>query len=73
MPVDVPLTAFGVEDPEADALLPFLKTMEARAKYTAYRLGLDPNVVLQNMLAGKMPFLAKGGAVKKRKFAVKRK
>jgi hypothetical protein len=44
---------------------PFLKTFEARVRYTADRLGLPPEVVLEEMLKGKTPLLAKGGLVEK--------
>ena len=47
--------------------------MEARVKYTADRLGVDPKTVLKGVMSGKTPLLAKGGPVKKSKFAVKRK
>lgn len=42
---------------------PFLGTFEARARYTADRLGMDPDVVLDMMLKGEIPFLAEGGSV----------
>ena len=52
---------------------PFLGTMEARVRYTADRLGMDPDVVLEMMLKGEIPLLAEGGAVDREKLAVKRK
>lgn len=42
---------------------PFLGTFEARVRYTADRLGMDPEVVLDMMLKGEIPLLAEGGAV----------
>jgi hypothetical protein len=50
---------------------PFLKTFEARVRYTADRLGLPPDVVLEEMLKGKTPLLAKGGRVDKAKLTKK--
>jgi hypothetical protein len=50
---------------------PFLKTFEARVRYTADRLGLPPEVVLEQMLKGETPLLAKGGHVDKAKLAAK--
>lgn len=50
---------------------PFLKTFEARIKYTADRLGVSPETVLEQMLAGKTPLLAKGGSVDVEKLADK--
>ena len=44
---------------------PFLKSVEARVRYTADLLGMTPDEVLENMLRGSMPLLAKGGAVDK--------
>ena len=43
---------------------PFLGTLEARARYTADRLGLDPDTVMNQMLKGEIPLLAEGGSVK---------
>lgn len=51
---------------------PFLGTLEARVRYTADRLGMDPETVLDMMVKGEIPLLAKGGAVAREKFAVKR-
>lgn len=59
----------GDETGLGSALEPFLKTFEARVKYTADRLGVDPKTVLKGVMSGKTPLLAKGGSV--RKFAVK--
>lgn len=42
---------------------PFLGTLEARVRYTADRLGMDPDVVMDMMLRGEIPMLAKGGRV----------
>jgi hypothetical protein len=42
---------------------PFLKTFEARVRYTADRLGLSPEVILEEMLKGKTPLLAEGGRI----------
>jgi len=42
---------------------PFLKTFEARIKYTADRLGVDPEIVMEKMLKGEMPLMAQGGPV----------
>jgi len=42
---------------------PFLKSVEARVKYTADMLGLEPDAVLESFLSGSMPLLAKGGSV----------
>jgi hypothetical protein len=52
---------------------PFLGTFEARVRYTADRLGMDPETVLDMMLKGEMPLLAEGGSVDRKKLAVKRK
>ena len=52
---------------------PFLGTVEARIRYTADRLGMDPEKVLEMMLKGEIPLLAEGGAVDREKLAVKRK
>ena len=52
---------------------PFIGTVEARVRYTADRLGMDPETVLEMMLKGEIPLLAKGGAVDAKRFAVKRK
>jgi hypothetical protein len=50
---------------------PFLGTFEARARYTADRLGMDPDEVLNMMLRGEIPFLAEGGSVEARELAEK--
>jgi hypothetical protein len=50
---------------------PFLGTFEARARYTADRLGMDPDEVLNMMLRGEIPFLAEGGSVEVRELAEK--
>lgn len=50
---------------------PFLKTFEARVKYTADRLGLEPDDVLEQMLKGKTPLLAEGGHVDRAALAEK--
>lgn len=42
---------------------PFIGTLEARIRYTADRLGMDPEKVLDMMLRGEVPLLAKGGSV----------
>lgn len=52
---------------------PFLGTFEARVRYTADRLGMDPEKVLDMMLKGEIPLLAEGGAVDREKMAVKLK
>lgn len=61
----------GDETGLGSALEPFLKTFEARVKYTADRLGVDPKTVLKGVMSGKTPLLAKGGRVNK--LAVKKK
>lgn len=43
----------------------FLDTLEARIGYTADRLGIDPEVILEQMLKGDIPLLKHGGRVKK--------
>lgn len=45
---------------------PFLGTLEARVRYTADRLGMDPEVVMEMFLRGEIPMLAKGGLAVKR-------
>ena len=50
---------------------PFLKTFEARIKYTADRLGVSPDVVMEKMLKGETPLLARGGSVDVEKLAAK--
>jgi hypothetical protein len=50
---------------------PFMKTFEARVLYTADRLGVDPEVILDSVLKGGMPLLAKGGRVDAKKLAEK--
>lgn len=50
---------------------PFLKTFEARIKYTADRLGVSPDVVMEKMLKGETPLLAKGGSVNTKQLAAK--
>lgn len=50
---------------------PFMKTFEARVLYTADRLGVDPEVILDSVLKGDMPLLAKGGRVDADKLAAK--
>ena len=42
---------------------PFLRTFEARVRYTADRLGVDPETVLDAVLKGETPLLARGGSV----------
>lgn len=42
---------------------PFIGTLEARIRYTADRLGMDPEKVLDMMLRGEVPLMAEGGAV----------
>lgn len=42
---------------------PFIGTLEARVRYTADRLGMDPEKVLDMMLRGEVPLMAKGGGV----------
>lgn len=42
---------------------PFLHTVEARVKYTADALGMDPDKLLEMYLRGDTPLLAKGGRV----------
>jgi hypothetical protein len=50
---------------------PFLKTFEARIKYTADRLGVSPDVVMEKMLKGEMPLMAQGGSVDAQELAEK--
>jgi hypothetical protein len=50
---------------------PFLKTFEARIKYTADRLGVSPDVVMEKMLRGEMPLMAQGGSVDAAELAAK--
>lgn len=50
---------------------PFLKTFEARIKYTADRLGVSPDIVMEKMLKGEMPLMAEGGAVDAQQLAEK--
>lgn len=52
---------------------PFLGTFEARVRYTADRLGMDPERVLDMMLKGEIPLLAEGGAVDREALAVRPK
>ncbi len=47
----------------ASAAEPFVGTFEARVKYTADRLGMDPDKLLEMVLRGDVPLLAEGGAV----------
>lgn len=42
---------------------PFAATLEARVRYTADRLGLDPEKVLDMLLKGQIPLLRDGGSV----------
>lgn len=42
----------------------FIDTLEARIGYTADQLGIDPEVILEQMLKGDIPLLKKGGRVK---------
>ena len=55
----------------ASAAEPFVGTFEARVRYTADRLGMDPETVMEMMLKGEIPLLAKGGSVQS-DMAVKR-
>jgi len=41
---------------------PFLRTIESRVQYTAERMGLDPELVLDRFLKGSIPLLSVGGA-----------
>lgn len=50
---------------------PFLHTFEARVRYTADRMGLDPETVLEQVVAGKIPLLAEGGRVSAAELAKK--
>lgn len=50
---------------------PFVGTFEARVRYTAARLGMDPEKVLEMMLRGDIPLLAEGGAVGRENLTVK--
>jgi hypothetical protein len=50
---------------------PFLKTFEARIKYTADRLGVSPDIVMEKMLKGEMPLMAQGGSVDAEELAAK--
>lgn len=50
---------------------PFVGTFEARVRYTADRLGMDPNTVLDMMLRGEIPLLAEGGSVDAEELAEK--
>lgn len=45
---------------------PFLQTFEARVLYTAERMGMDPEDVLNLAVRGDIPLLAKGGRVEKK-------
>lgn len=56
----------------ASAAEPFVGTFEARVKYTADRLGMDPDKLLEMVLRGDVPLLAEGGAVSAN-LAVKRR
>lgn len=42
---------------------PFLRTLENRVRYTADRLGEDPNAILRHFTQGNIPLMAKGGSV----------
>jgi hypothetical protein len=42
---------------------PFLSTVDARVRYTADALGMNPEAVLDMYLKGEIPLLAQGGAV----------
>ena len=53
----------GEETGLASAAEPFVGTFEARVRYTADRLGLDPGKVLEQVLKGEIPLLAEGGSV----------
>lgn len=55
----------------ASAAEPFVGTFEARVRYTADRLGLDPEKVLEQVLAGEIPLLAEGGSVDAKALAAK--
>ncbi len=50
---------------------PFLHTFESRVRYTADRMGLSPDTVLEQVLAGKVPLLAEGGHVALNKLKAK--
>lgn len=50
---------------------PFAGTFEARVRYTADRLGLSPEKVLDMMLRGEIPLLAQGGSVDAKSLAEK--
>ena len=52
---------------------PFLRSVEARVKYTADMLGMDPDEVLEGFITGSMPMLAEGGRVDAAALAVKRR
>lgn len=47
----------------ASAAEPFVGTFEARVRYTADRLGMDPDKLLEMVLRGDTPLLAEGGSV----------
>jgi hypothetical protein len=42
---------------------PFLRTVESRVKYTAERMGLNPETVLDGFLKGSIPLLSLGAGV----------
>ena len=50
---------------------PFLSTVDARIRYTADALGMDPEKVLDMYLKGEIPLLAEGGSVQREKLADK--
>ncbi len=50
---------------------PFIGTLEARIRYTADRLGMDPEKVRDMMLRGEVPLMAQGGAVDAERLAEK--
>ena len=43
---------------------PFVATVEARVRYTADALGMDPEKLLEMYLKGDVPLMARGGSVK---------
>lgn len=60
----------GEETGLGSAAEPFVSTVEARVRYTADRLGMDPDAVLEMFLRGEVPLLRDGGRVGD--FAVRR-
>jgi hypothetical protein len=49
----------GLESPPE----PFLRTLASRIHYTAQQMGVDPQIVLQKFVQGKIPLLSATGAL----------